>query len=87
MNMFETVVADLLSYPNLANRSGLLLELTAQFTDHGDSFDTTVDYLVSALRGGIYNQGGPAIGDLAQSERNRSRMEMGMHHTMVMSNP
>jgi len=44
-------------------------------------------YLLSALRGGIFNQGGPAIGDLGRSERNRSREAMDMIHTMIMSGP
>ena len=85
LNVFETVVADILSYPNLANKPTLLDSLVDDFTDRGANFETTIDYLVSALRGGIYNQGGPAVGELQQSERNRSRMEMGMQHSMIMS--
>ena len=73
LNMFETAVADILSYPNLPDKASLLDSLVDQFTDRGNNFDTTIDYLVSALRGGIYNEGGPAIGELLQSERNRSR--------------
>ena len=85
LNVFETVVADILSSPNLANKPALLNALVDHFTDRGANFETTIDYLVSALRGGIYNQGGPAVGELQQSERNRSRMEMGMQHSMIMS--
>jgi len=87
LNVFETAVADILSYPNLANKAGLLESLVDRFTERGGNFETTIDYLVSALRGGIYNQGGPAVGELRQSERNRSRMEMGMQHSMIMSTP
>ena len=78
LNMFETVVADTLAYPNLRNKEAIVNSLVDEFTNHAENFDPTIDYLVSALRGGIYNQGGPAIGELSQSERNRSRMEMGM---------
>ena len=85
LNMFETVVADILSYPNLAEKTVLLNALVEEFTDRAENFETTIDYLVSALRGGIFNQGGPAVGELLQSERNRSRMEMGMQHSMIMS--
>ncbi len=87
LNAFETIVADILSYPNLADKTGLLNAVVDEFTDGGENFETTIDYVVSALRGGIYNQGGPAVGELLQSERNRSRMEMGMQHSMIMSTP
>jgi hypothetical protein len=43
--------------------------------------------LLFALRGGIYNQGGPAVGELMQSERNRAREAMDMQHNMIMSSP
>jgi len=87
IHMFETAVADILSYPNLADKAGLLNSLVDEFTNRGDNFETTVGYLVAALRGGIYDQGGPAVGELLQSERNRSRMEMGMQHSMIMPTP
>ena len=85
LNVFETLVADVLSYPNLENKSVATNALVAQFTNPDTSFASTMDYLLFALRGGIYNQGGPAIGELSQSERNRSRVEMGMQHAMIMS--
>lgn len=87
LNMFETIVADILTYPNLENKATTIDSVVDDFTDHANGFDETIDYLVSALRGGIYNQGGPAIGELSESERNRSRMEMGMQHSMIMSVP
>lgn len=85
LNIFETIVADVLSYPNLENKNAATNALVAQFTNPDTSFASTMDYLLFALRGGIYNQGGPAIGELSQSERNRSRTEMGMQHAMIMS--
>ena len=87
LRMFETVLADILTYPNLDDKPALVDSLVDEFTNHGENFDPTIDYLISALRGGIYNQGGPAIGELSQSERNRSRMEMGMQHAMIMGTP
>ncbi len=87
LNMFETVVADVLSYPNVENKAAVADSLVDEFTNQAENFDPTIDYLASALRGGIYNQGGPALGELSQSERNRSRMEMGMRHSMIMSTP
>jgi len=87
LNRFETVVADTLAYPNVENRAAVVNVLVDEFTDHAENFDPTIDYLASALRGGIYNQGGPALGGLSQSERNRSRMEMGMRHSMIMATP
>ena len=85
LNVFETIIADVLSYPNLENKNVATNALVAQFTNPDTSFASTMDYLLFALRGGIYNQGGPAIGELSQSERNRSRTEMGMQHAMIMS--
>ena len=87
LNMLETVLADVLAYPNLRNKAAVMSSVVDEFTANADNVDTTIDYLASALRGGIYNQGGPAIGELSESERNRSRMEMGMRHSMVMSAP
>lgn len=87
LNMFETVVADILGYPNVENKAAVVDSLVDEFTNQAENFDPTIDYLASALRGGIYNQGGPALGELSQSERNRSRMEMGMRHSMIMSTP
>jgi hypothetical protein len=87
LNMFETVVADILGYPNVENRAAIVDSLVDEFTNHAENFDPTIDYLASALRGGIYNQGGPALGELSQSERNQSRMEMGMGHSMIMATP
>ena len=87
VSMFKAIAADLIAFPNLGDRSSRLDALVESFTDHAGSVDPTIDYLISALRGGIFNQGGPAIGELQESERNRSRMEMGMQHSMIMSSP
>ena len=49
-----------------------------EFTNRGSNIATASEYLLSALRTGIFDQGGPALGTLARSERNRSRREMEM---------
>ncbi len=86
LNMMKTIIADILAYPNIQGRELLITAVVDDFTNHSENLDANVDYLISALRGGIFNQGGPAIGKLQQSERNKSRMQMGMQHSMIMSN-
>ncbi len=87
LNMFEAAVADILAYPNAKNRVPAIEKVIANFTDEDTAIADTEQYLTSALRGGIFNQGGPAIGALDQSERNRSRAGMNMQHQMIMSVP
>jgi len=86
--MLEAAIADIIAYPNVDadTREQAILEKVEQFTSEGNAADD-MNYLLSALRGGIYNQGGPAIGQLMGSERNRSREAMGMQHSMIMSAP
>jgi hypothetical protein len=86
LNVLETMIADILSYPNLENRSGLITDAVNNFTNKSAIEIAPEEYLLFALRGGIYNQGGPAVGELMQSERNRSREMMDMKHAMIMSN-
>ena len=88
LNMLEAALADIIAYPGLdaTLREQAILAKVAQFTDDDIATDD-MSYLLSALRGGIYNQGGPAIGELQGSERNRSREAMGMQHHMSMSAP
>jgi len=88
LNMLEAAIADIIAYPNLDAdaREQAILEKVEQFTGEANA-DAEMDYLLSALRGGIFNQGGPAIGELSGSERNRSRAAMDMQHTMIMSGP
>ncbi|MBL4819412.1 MAG: hypothetical protein JKY98_00265 [Gammaproteobacteria bacterium] len=87
LNMLETIVADILAFPNLEDRQGVIDAAVGEFTNKETNFDAEYDYLLAALRGGIYNQGGPAVGNLDRSERNRSRLDMDMKHNMIMSNP
>jgi hypothetical protein len=87
LNMLEAAIADIIAYPVVEDRESAINNAVAQFTAQEDYVTDTMDYLLSALRGGIFNQGGPAIGELDRSERNRSRSAMNMQHTMIMSAP
>ena len=87
LNVLETLVADALSHPHLDDRQERIRQLAAEFTDKSEHLGEQMDYLLFSLRGGIYNQGGPAVGELDQSERNRSRAMMNMRHSMIMSTP
>ena len=87
LNRLEVAVADIIAYPNLENRDELLEAIVDEFTKGDVNVSDEMEYLLSALRGGIFNQGGPAIGELGRSERNRSRDAMDMVHTMIMSGP
>lgn len=85
LNLLETVVADILAYPNAENLDESMDQAVAFFTNKASNSAESMDYLRFALRGGIYNQGGPAVGELMQSERNRAREAMNMQHNMIMS--
>ncbi len=85
LNILETVVADILSYPNEDNREVSIDKAIALLTSKKQDKSQPLDYLLFALRGGIYNQGGPAVGDLTRSERNRSRDAMVLQHAAVLT--
>ena len=87
LNLLETVIADILAFPNAENREELMNQAITYFTGKDTNNAQSMDYLLFALRGGIYNQGGPAVGELMQSERNRAREAMDMQHNMIMSSP
>jgi hypothetical protein len=85
--MLESVIFDALAFPNLEDREAAMGAAVAEYTNKETNISPDYDYLLAALRGGIYNQGGPAVGELDQSERNRSRSEMEHVHTTIMSTP
>lgn len=87
LNMLESALADVIAYPNLQDRETVIDQVVEQYTADDMHLAETMDYLLNALRGGIFNQGGPAIGDLSRSERNRTRDAMNMNHAMIMSAP
>jgi hypothetical protein len=85
LNILETVVADILSYPDEENREARMDTAIALFTNKEADNSRPAEYLLFALRGGIYDQGGPVIGELTRSERNRSRDTMNTRHTATRS--
>ncbi|MCY4356403.1 MAG: hypothetical protein OXD01_02665 [Gammaproteobacteria bacterium] len=87
LNMLEAAIVDIIAYPDLDDRNVLLESVAEEFTSSSENVSDEMTYLLSALRGGIFNQGGPAIGELTGSERNRSRSAMNMNHSMIMAGP
>ncbi len=85
--VLKTMVSDIQGYPFVEDRQDLIDAAVVEFTNKEEYIAQPLDYLYFALRGGIYNQGGPATGDLMTSERNRSRAAMDMVHTSIMSVP
>ena len=83
LSMLKIIIADLLVHPDVQDRDGSIEAIVSEFTNPDTNLvEMEQDYLLFALRGGIFNQGGPALGVTLQgSERNRSRaaMEMGAH--------
>ncbi len=89
LNMLKTAITDIIAYLDLDehNREQAILAVIDVFTfDEAQNNDVT-NYLLPALRGDIYNLGGPPIGELMGSERNRFREVMATVHTMIMSEP
>ncbi len=80
LSSLKIVLGDILAYPDLADRPAAIEELLAQFTDKNAYLEEEDDYLTFVLRGGIFNQGGPANGSMAQSERNQSRSSLESQH-------
>jgi hypothetical protein len=83
LNMLEVALADVIAYPNLDDRDAIIDAVVGQYTSDAMYLTDTWNYLLNALRGGIFNQGGPAIGELDQSERNRPRSAMDMQHNSI----
>jgi len=73
ISTLKVVIGDLLAHPDVPNRSAAIENAVVQFTAKENYLDDEMRYLEFVLRGGIFNQGGPALGGLTQSERNRSR--------------
>jgi hypothetical protein len=72
LHMLADLTADIL----VAGGDGAAGELTVALSElvgPSDSAITEFDWMLAGLRHGIYNQGGPALGRLAWSERNERR--------------
>lgn len=76
----KVVIGDILVHPDALNRAASIEEMVIKFTDKESGLDDETDYLLFVLRGGIFNQGGPAVGGMAVSERNRSRAASNVKH-------
>ena len=74
------VIGDILVHPDVPDRGRAINEMVAKYTNKVEYLEGETDYLFFVLRGGIFNQGGPASGGMAQSERNRSRAATGEQH-------
>jgi hypothetical protein len=73
ISLLKVVIGDLLAHPDVPDRVAAIEAAVANYTDKTNNLDEEMEYLGFVLRGGIFNQGGPALGGLTQSERNRSR--------------
>lgn len=73
--MLKVVIGDVLAHPDVLNKEAAIDELLERFIDKQDDFDEEFNYLTFVLRGGIYNQGGPALGGMEVSERNRGHQD------------
>lgn len=76
----KVVIGDILVHPDVPDRGRAINEMVAKYTNKVEYLEGETDYLFFVLRGGIFNQGGPASGGMAQSERNRSRAATGEQH-------
>jgi hypothetical protein len=83
LTAFRIVLADVLAHPDVPDPQASLATVIAQYTDRNNFLDSEIDYLTFVLRGGIYNQGGPALGGMTQSERNRSRDALETPHANI----
>lgn len=73
LSMLKVVIGDILAHPDVSDHEAELKLMLARFTDKNQYLEDEIDYLTFVLRGGIFNQGGPAFGGMSASERNRSR--------------
>ncbi|MEY3668380.1 MAG: hypothetical protein RL572_1920 [Pseudomonadota bacterium] len=73
ISLLKVVIGDLLAHPDVPDRAAAIEAAVASYTDKVNNLDDEMKYLEFVLRGGIFNQGGPALGGLVQSERNRGR--------------
>lgn len=81
LNMLEAVIANILVHPEVQDRSAAMDAAVEEFTNRESELVTHLDYLLWSLRGGLYDQGGPALREITSSHRNRSRADMGMRHS------
>lgn len=71
--MLKIVIGDILAHPDAPDRTASIDAITAQFVDKENNLEDQMRYTIFALRGGIFNQGGPAMSEMERSERFQSR--------------
>jgi len=71
--MLKIVIGDILAHPDAPDRMASIDAITAEFVDKENHLEDQMRYTIFALRGGIFNQGGPAMSEMEQSERYQSR--------------
>jgi hypothetical protein len=72
LNMMHDVLADVLVHPKVGDVRAAIDEVIVQFTDPRHRVVEVDDWITMALRHSIFNQGGPALGTMTESERNSS---------------
>ncbi|MDX1491148.1 MAG: hypothetical protein R3332_07665 [Pseudohongiellaceae bacterium] len=80
ISALKVVIGDILAHPDVPDREAAINDAIEGFTDKENFLDDEMDYLYFVLRGGIFNQGGPALGGMESSERNRSRLATETKH-------
>lgn len=72
MNMLHDVLMDILAHPTVANRRAAVEEAVTQFLDPRHRVVDVDEWIKMALRHSIFEQGGPALMTMVQTDRNGS---------------
>jgi len=76
----KVVIGDILVHPDVIDSASRIENMVKRFTTKDEELDDETDYMLFVLRGGIFNQGGPAFGGMETTERNRSRAASNLQH-------
>ena len=80
ISVLKVVIGDILVNPDVLDRTQAIEDMVMQYTQKDTDLDNETDYLYFVLRGGIYNQGGPARGGMDEPDRNRTREASNIQH-------
>ena len=70
LNMMLDIVADVLVHPAVPDRKKAVDDVIAQFTERTYRCVIADEWVTMALRHSIFEQGGPALGNMTANERN-----------------
>jgi hypothetical protein len=70
LDVLLAITTDVVLHPGVGDKEGTVEAVLDAFTNPEYEIVSLYDWTLMALRHGIYNQGGPAIGFLDRSERN-----------------